>query len=465
MAAEFDIGPLTWVKGEIDQALKKSLACLRAFAANPAESTQLKFSRTHLHQAHGALQIVGLDGVTRVSEELENLVGEIEKSGEPLKPETLAVVERVFDAISAYLDKLLAGEPNQPLLLFSVYRDLAAARGKDSVDPVDLYYPDLSRRPPRRERAPSAHTGEELIQHYRDARARYQRGLVKLIKKDPTGAEDMRAAVTAVEAAQSVPAQRTFWWAALGFFDALVARAMPDSPTLMRLCNRIEQQLKRLVEGSTNVADRLTREALLAVARARPATEHLRQVQETFELAGSIPGSFELKSDSAGQLPGVRAMRELITQAKTSWNKAASGHQGSLVAFRDQTAQLAARAAESGDGLLKALVTDLAVTAKWLGDSPDKVTDAVAMEVATALLLVENATENYARLGEEFKQQVALMRGRLQGVMQGKMPEGAAPVLDEMSRRAQERLLMSHVVGEINASLRAVEQALDAMQK
>ncbi len=462
MAGEFDIGPLTWVKGEIDQALEKSLACLRAYAANPAETTQLKFSRTHFHQAHGALQIVGLDGVTRVSEELEGLLSDAEKSGQPPKPEMVAAAERAYSSISTYLDQLLAGEPNQPLLLFAVYRDLAAARGKDSADPVDLYYPDISRRPPRRERAPSAHTGDALIQHYRDARARYQRGLLKLIKKDPTGAEDMRAAVTAVEAAQTVPAQRTFWWVALGFFDAMVARAMSDSPMLMRLCNRIEHQLKRLFEGSTNVAERLLREALFAVARARPATEHLRQVQEIFELAGSIPGSFELKSESSGQLPGVRAMRELVAQAKTAWNKAASGHQASLAAFRDQTGQLASRAAESGDELLKALATDIAVTAKWLGDTPDKVTDAVAMEVATALLLVENATENYARLGDEFKQQVALMRGRLQGVMQGKMPEGAAPVLDEMSRRAQERLLMSHVVGEINASLRAVEQALDA---
>jgi chemosensory pili system protein ChpA (sensor histidine kinase/response regulator) len=462
VAGEFDIGPLTWVKGEIDQALEKSLGCLRAYAGNPAESNQLKFCRTHFHQAHGALQIVGLDGVTRVSEEVEGLIGEIEKSGEPPKPEALAAAEHTYDAIVSYLDRLLAGEPNQPLLLFSVYRDIAAARGKDTADPVDLYYPDLSRRPPRRERAPAAHTGDALVQHYRDARARYQRGLLKLIKKDPTGAEDMRAAVAAVEAAQSVPAQRTFWWVALGFFDALVARAMPDSPMLMRLCNRIEHQLKRLVEGSTNVAERLTREALFAVARARPATEHLRQVQETFELAGSIPGSLEMKSEASGQLPGVRAMRELVSQAKTSWNKAASGHQASIGAFRDQTAQLAARAGESGDDLLKSLATDIAITAKWLGDSPDKVTDVVAMEVATALLLVENATENYARLGEEFKQQVQLMRGRLQGVMQGKMPEGAAPVLDEMSRRAQERLLMSQVVGEINASLRAVEQALDA---
>jgi chemosensory pili system protein ChpA (sensor histidine kinase/response regulator) len=460
-AGEFDIGPLTWVKGEIDQALEKSLGCLRAFAANPAESGQLKFCRTHFHQAHGALQIVGLDGVTRVSEELEALLGDLEKAGERPKPEAITAAERAYDAISAYLGQLLAGEPNYPVLLFPVYRDLAAVRGKEAPDPVDLYYPDLTRRPPRRERASAAHTGEALTQHYRDARARYQRGLLKLLKKDPTGAEDMRAAVAAVEAAQSVPAQRAFWWVALGFFDALVARAIPESPLLTRLCNRIEHQLKRLMEGSTNVAERLMREALFAVARARPATEHLREVQEVFELAGSLPANLETRAEGAPQTPGLRAMREIVGQAKTTWNKVASGHQPSVAAFREQTAALAARAAEAGHDQLKSLATDVAVTAKWLGDSAGKVNDAVAMEVATALLLVENAVENFARLGDEFAQQVALMRLRLQGCMQGKIPEGAAPMLDEMSRRAQERLLMAQVVSEIQASLRAVEQTLD----
>ena len=40
---------------------------------------------------------------------------------------------------------------------------------------------------------------------------------------------------------------------------------------------------------------------------------------------------------------------------------------------------------------------------------PSKATDNVAMEVATALLLVENAVENFANLGDEFAQQAGLM--------------------------------------------------------
>jgi chemosensory pili system protein ChpA (sensor histidine kinase/response regulator) len=80
------------------------------------------------------------------------------------------------------------------------------------------------------------------------------------------------------------------------------------------------------------------------------------------------------------------------------------------------------------------------------------------------LLLVENAVDNFASLGAEFAQQVNLMQRRLQAVMKGEAPHASqpVPVLDEMSRRAQERMLMAQVVSEIQASLRAIEQALDA---
>ena len=93
MSGEFDIGPLTWVRGEIDQALDRSRTSLRAYAANPAESNQIKFAQTHFHQAHGALQIVGLDGVTRLSEELEGLLAELEKAGGAPPPESTKAAE------------------------------------------------------------------------------------------------------------------------------------------------------------------------------------------------------------------------------------------------------------------------------------------------------------------------------------------------------------------------------------
>ena len=461
---DFDIGPLTWVKSEIDQALERSLTALRAYASNPGDSNQIRFSQTHFHQAHGALQIVGLDGVTRLSEEIDGLLGDIAKAGGAPKPEVVAAAEQAFATITAYLDQLLVGEPNQPLKLFAVYRDVAKLRGRDGVDPVDLYFPDLTRRPPRRDRAPVDVPAGQGAQYYRDQRGRYQRGLLKWLKKDSTGVEDMRAAVAAVEAAQTNPASRAFWWVALGFFDALFAKAIADQGAVARLANRVEQQLKRLMEGSATVAERLMREALFAVARARPATEHVRNVQDVFQLSGSVPASFELKSETAPQAPALRSLRELVGNAKTAWNKVASGHQPSITNFRDLAAQMRDRAAELKQPELARIAAEVATLAAWIGAAPSNLTDAVAMETATTLLLVEKAVDNFASLGAEFAQQVNLMQRRLQAVVKGEAPHASqpVPVLDDMSRRAQERLLMAQVVSEIQASLRAIEQALDA---
>ena len=65
--ATTDIGPLTWVKSEIDLALERADQALQAFSASAADGdgdpTQIRFCRTHLHQVEGALTIVGLDGV------------------------------------------------------------------------------------------------------------------------------------------------------------------------------------------------------------------------------------------------------------------------------------------------------------------------------------------------------------------------------------------------------------------
>ena len=72
----------------------------------------------------------------------------------------------------------------------------------------------------------------------------------------------MRAAVEATELAQSVASQRVFWWVALAFFDALAAKALPGGAGASLLCNRIDQQYRRLVEGSH---------------RDRPATDFHRQ--------------------------------------------------------------------------------------------------------------------------------------------------------------------------------------------
>jgi chemosensory pili system protein ChpA (sensor histidine kinase/response regulator) len=91
------------------------------------------------------------------------------------------------------------------------------------------------------------------------------------------------------------------------------------------------------------------------------------------------------------------------------------------------------------------------------------VPEPIAMEYATALLLAESAFENYSNLSQDFPKQVDAMLARLDAARQGRAAAaGGATMLDEMSKRAQERVLLAQVGREIQVNLRHMEQVLDA---
>src|SRR5262245_7836408 len=158
-----DVGPLTWVKGEIDLALDRAGQALQA--ATQGDSAALAQASAQLHQAHGALAIVGLDGITQFSEGLEKLFSRLGSGETPLSKDVATIAEGGLRAISHYLDDLVAGNPDQPLRLFSQYSAILEACGEPKPSPSDLFYPDTSLRPPQRKNAPATIASEQLGAH------------------------------------------------------------------------------------------------------------------------------------------------------------------------------------------------------------------------------------------------------------------------------------------------------------
>src|SRR6185312_17504688 len=111
-AADFDLGPLSWVKTEIDHSLNQARETLDKLAAKPGERGPVKYILTHLHQATGALAMVGLGAATRFNEELEKLVATFEKDDAAQLPAAIAIAKKGISALSAYLDTLLGGHPD-----------------------------------------------------------------------------------------------------------------------------------------------------------------------------------------------------------------------------------------------------------------------------------------------------------------------------------------------------------------
>ncbi len=459
---DLDLGPLSWVKGEIDLALGRAHDALGKFAENPGDAAQLKFARTHLHQAHGALSIVGLDGVTQFSDAVEQLLSQVESGQVAATAQIGELAQRALTAIRHYLDEVASGMPNQPLKLIAAYRDLMAARGVERIAASDLFFPDLSLRPPRRTEEPAQLSGGEVAARLKAERARFERGFLRWLRNadDLAGVAEMRNAVAAIEATQALPAARAFWWVTLALLDALAAKQISVDFHVKKLCARIDLQMRRLLEGSKTVAERLMRDALYFVATAQGGSGLVEQVKQTYLLDALVPAR---TGDIEPLRPVLRAMRDALTAAKEAWNKFCAGAAVALPQFHDNTVVLASKGGGLINNHLARLVAGIAEVAQWLRKDPLKQNDATAMEIATALLLAENALENYEQLGADFPRQVEAVIGRLAALMRGEALEAlSTPLLDEMSRRAQERLMMSQVAREILNNLAQVEQALDA---
>jgi len=454
-AAETDLGPLSWVKGEIDIALGRSFDALSLAAEG--DQAQLRTAQTHLHQAHGALSIVGLDGLTQFSEALEQLIGSMADG--PGTPDGIALARRSISALRQFLDDLAAGSPNQPLRLGGLYEEIQIARGQPAPAPSDLFFPDLMLRPPRRDVPAQPLSPKQM----RLERARLERGLLEVFRgKTGIGLQFMRTAVANVERAQTLPATRALWWASLGLFDALLSGDVAITPAIKKLCARIDGQMRKLSEGSTVVGERLMRDVLYHVAAAPATTPLLREIKSAYKLDALIP-SPDTSLEGTSLKPLLRALRERLGEAKDAWNRFGAGAAVALPQFEEKIRSLRTEIEALGRSEFAALVCAIDDTTQWLRKDPLRHSDQIAMEMATALLVLETGLEQFAQPGSGFVQQSTTMVARLSAIQSGESPPAAeAPILNELSRRAQERLLMAQVAREIQASLGQIEQALDA---
>ncbi|HEX3063381.1 MAG TPA: hypothetical protein VHP55_11925, partial [Usitatibacter sp.] len=139
-ATDFDLGPLSWVKTEIDHSLNQARESLDKLAAAPADRAPVKYILTHLHQATGALAMVGLGAATRFNEELEKLVAFLEGEDAGRLAGSVAIAKKGISALATYLDTLIAGQPDQPLRLLAPFIELNRARGASDANEGDLFF-------------------------------------------------------------------------------------------------------------------------------------------------------------------------------------------------------------------------------------------------------------------------------------------------------------------------------------
>ena len=283
MAENFDSGPLSWVKDQINQLLESVLVNINSVQANMQDTTPMRFSQTSLYQATGALDMVGLEGCKRFSSELEKLAGKLEKKTVNATPELIAAFEKAVKTLQSYLQDLLNGSPDIPLRLYPALSPIVTAQG-ETIDESELFFPDTSNSAPKS--VPTKDLSEaEYASFIVEQRVAYQKSLLNWLQTKQTSAVDsMTAAVSNVSQAQQKNSNKTIWWAASAFTDSLAQKEIADNQGAKKLCRKLDQEMRLFADGVNKPHSNLLRDILYYVAISDLDNANVHQVKQAFEL-------------------------------------------------------------------------------------------------------------------------------------------------------------------------------------
>lgn len=463
----FDTGSLSWVADEIRESLSRSRAVLTDALAQDgdAQKTALRQAKVHLHQAHGALEVVGLDGVTLLTHASEALLDRLlAQEGATFGRKEVDAIFGAYHALVEYLDELLAGSPHQPVRLYPYYQGLREAAGITKVHPSELFLPDLSVRV----RLPLA--APDTAGNYTWLRQRFEKALLPYLKStdpetDIAAAVVMSELISEAERVQTTQAGRALWWALGAFAEVASSGEIRNELFVKQVFGRINLLIRRIADGGAVPDDQLLRDALFFVAGSSSASPRVRQVQSAWQLDGMVPADYQQKRYGQIDTAAIALAKERLHQAKTLWNRIAGGDGQAIDSFSKEMAGLVDAVSRMNVPAFTELLREMdGVAGKAARSDPASSAGAagpLGVEIAASLLFVENALQHTSRLAGSFAERAQALAQRLRALAGGRRPDAAVQWLDDMSRQAQQKETMAALAGEMQSSLAQVEKLLD----
>ena len=440
MAENFDSGSLTWVKDQIDQLLNSVLANVNTVQANLDDTSPMRLSQTSLYQATGALDMVGLEGCKRFCGELEKLAAKLEKKTVVASPEIIEAFSNAVTRLLAYLQELMNGSPDIPLRLYSVLNPIVMAQG-ETLEESELFYPDTSNSAPKS--LPSKELSEaEYATYIVEQRVAYQKSFLNWLQtKQNSAVETMTTAISNVSQAQQKNSNKTVWWAARAFTEALVQKEIAENSGAKRLCRKLDQELRQFADGVNKPHNNLLRDILYYVAISDIDKANVLKVKEVFELDEYIDkkasANFIGSNIDSDETALVQQLIDELEKLKEVWDEISS-----TIDFTKVDAKVDAKVSQASVKLDNILITKFSDTlatsctitqslsqvllvdvysvlqqaSNSLRDDASKVNYAALIEVAAALNLIESTLHNYQDLDSDRIQKLHSELMRLESI-------------------------------------------------
>ncbi|MDQ7744916.1 Hpt domain-containing protein [Hydrogenophaga pseudoflava] len=466
-----DLGPLAWVFEELRKSLEGANKAIRRFIRESEQARHsdleavdpgsLRVARQQIHQAVGALEVVGLAAPAQVLRGMEAAVQRFVQRPLSCTDEAAGQVERASFALIEYLEAVLNGKPVPPVALFSQYREVQELAGAERVHPADLWSFD------RRGVEAPAPVGISPMKVDTQVRSLFDRLVLLVVKTNSRAAATQLARMCAsLAAGAQQPRVVTFWRTAGAYFEGLSQNLIVPDVYAKRAASRILLQLAGLAQGGARaeVSETLLHDLLFFCAQARPVpgtpAPHLEAVRAAFGLSEAAPVDYSQATLGRFDPALLVQARKRINAGKESWSLLAGGDLSRARSVLDQYTLI-------GESLLKlhpastGLARSLVKAAEHVARSPGNVKPELSMEVATTTLYLEAAFEDFDPNDASLTDRTQLLSERLEKVLAGEPAQPLEPWMEQLYRRVSDRQTLGSVVGELKVALGEAEKSLD----
>ncbi len=464
-----DLGPLAWVLDELRKSLDGAAKALKRFVRDAEaargsdlaaiDASQLRIARQQLHQAVGALEMVGLAGPALVLRAMEAAVQKFVQQPEQCSQDAAARIERASFALTEYLEGILADKAVSAVSLFPQYREVQELVRADRIHPADLWpfewrWQDVELSVKAEPRS------------YDDAaRALMDQSVLQMMKGNAAQAgETLKSLSLGFSAGQADRQPRIFWKIVAAYAEAVSRGLLKSDLHVRRAASRVLMQYATLAKGDTAVSDRLAQDLLFFCSQAIPVnaaeTPVLVAVRATYGLNRFKPVDYELVQFGRFDPALLAQARKRITAAKETWSSLSGGEVSKLKSVSDQFSLVTdslLKLHPPSEPLAQALTRAIETTVR----SAQAPRIELAMEVATSVLYLEAAFDDLDPNDPQLAVRTRNLAERLEGVRAGGSPQPLESWMEELYRRVSDKQTMGSVVGELRIALGELEKSLD----
>jgi chemosensory pili system protein ChpA (sensor histidine kinase/response regulator) len=292
--------------------------------------------------------------------------------------------------------------------------------------------------------------------------------------------EKMTEVLAALEREANLSVIEQLFWVSGGLLAALIAGDLEPSNANKKLLGQLDQQIKKLVDGTeTNLirhsSQALIKSILFEVGKVKSSHEKVVQLKHAFNL-DLLLGQASLDAVTDGEdLPAPETLKSIATavgkevevaqQLLSAYFNPIQPDRNALNALSELLQKLSATLKMVQIAPLKALIDELVEVCRAVIDGRLHASESVTMRLAGALLQIENSTRGIQAPDIAWKKQIDERIATLRNLHSAggddiEAVEGIE-ISDAALTETEFKQLLGVVAGEVHVNLRKVEEALE----